>query len=183
MQNLAGGHPFTSTSEAQSQGADTATEAALVSNIAQGMERRAKMELYYSYQRVGQQRTELNQQFIREPVYSLVTGTDNQKQIAEILPQILQGDFLFDIAPMAESLMRSERRAEQQGLFQVSVQSAPVFAASGTPLNLKALYEDLLESFDKGDTQKYFASAPQPQVANGGQPPQQGSPSSLGRVV
>jgi hypothetical protein len=52
--------------------------------------------------------------------------------------------------------MRSERRAEQQGLFQISVQAAPVMAAMKTPLNLKALYEDLLESFDKGDPQKVF---------------------------
>jgi hypothetical protein len=115
MQNLAGGHPFTTTSEASAQGATPRPRLPLVSNIAQGMERRAKTELYYSYGRVGQQRTELNQQFIREPVYSMLVGQDGKPDINEILPEILQGDYLFDITPMAESLMRSEKRAEAQG--------------------------------------------------------------------
>jgi hypothetical protein len=164
MQNLSGGHPFTSTSEASAQGADTATEAALVSNIAQGMERRAKTELYYSYQRVGQQRLELNQQFIREPVYASLVGQDGKPSFREILPELLQGDFLFDITPMAESLMRSERRAEAQGAYQVALQAAPVQAAVGQPLNLKAFAEDWLDAYDKQDKERYFSAAPQPQL-------------------
>jgi hypothetical protein len=177
MQNLAGGQPFTTTSQASDAGADTATEAALVSNIAQGMEKSAKTHLYYAYQRVGQQRTELNQQFIREPIYDTIIGPDSKPLESVILPELLQGDFLFDISPMAESLMRSERRAESQGLFQTFIQAAPVLTASGVGMNYKALAEDLLETFDKQDTQKYFSQAhPPPQ--QGQQPPGQGGQAS-----
>jgi hypothetical protein len=177
MQNLAGGHPFTTTSEASDSGADTATEAALVSNIAQGMERRAKTELYYSYQRIGQQRTELNQQFVRMPIYDTIIGKDQQPVEVQILPELLQGDFLFDISPMSESLMRSERRAEAQGVFQTFIQAAPVLTASGVAMNYKALAQDLLEAFDKDNTDRYFSSAPPPPPqAPPGQPQQQGAP-------
>lgn len=168
MQNLAGGHPFTSTSEADSSGAGTtATGAALVSNIAQGMEKSAKTWMYYSYQRVGQQRMELNQQFIREPIY-LSVADDPSVPPSEVLPELLQGDFLFDISPMSESLMRSERRAEKQGLFQTFIQAAPVLESTGTHMNYKALSEDLLDAFDLQDTQKYFVAAP---AAPAGGPP------------
>jgi hypothetical protein len=163
MQNLAGGQPFTTTSQASDAGADTATEAALVSNIAQGMEKSAKTHLYYGYHRVGQQWLELNQQFIRQAIYDTIVGPDGRPLENVILPELLQGDFLFDISPMAESLMRSERRAESQGLFQTFIQAAPVLTASGVPMNYKALAEDLLETFDKQDTQKYFSSQPSPQ--------------------
>lgn len=184
MQNLAGGHPFTSTSEASSSGADTATEAALVSNIAQGMERRAKTELYYSYQRVGQQRTELNQQFIREPIYTMVIGKDNQQLIGEVLPELLQGDFLFDITPMAESLMRSERRAEAQGMFQTFIQAAPIMVQTQNAMNYKALAEDVLTAFDKQDTERYFAVAAPPQGAPApGQQQQASQPQGPGGVT
>lgn len=175
MQNLAGGHPFTTTSESDALGTSTATEAALVSNIAQGMERSAKTWMYYGYQRVGQQRTELNQQFIREPIYTMVVGADDRPLINEVVPELLQGDFLFDISPMSESLMRSERRSESQGLFQTFIAAAPVLAGSGVGMNYKALAEDLLETFDKQDTQRYFsAQPPAPQQAPG--QPQQGAP-------
>jgi DNA uptake protein ComE-like DNA-binding protein len=40
MQNLAGGQPFTSTSEANQINANTATEAALVTNLAQAAVKR-----------------------------------------------------------------------------------------------------------------------------------------------
>lgn len=181
MQNLAGSQPFTSTSEARNVSADTATEAALVTNLAQMATKQMKGRLYGAYELIGQQRMELNQQFIREPIYAERVGLDQQQEVVEILPHLLQGDYLFDIQPMNESLNRSERRAEASSRFQVLMQAAPALIAMGVPLNAKALLEDFLASYDEEDVERYLTAAP-PQAAGplgGGQ--QQGQPETGGQ--
>lgn len=180
MQNLAAAQPFTSTSEARTSGANTATEAALVTNMAQQSTSKMKAQLYYAYQRIGQQRMRLNQQFIREPVYVEQIGLNQQSEILEILPTLLQGDYLFDITPMTESLMRSERRAEAQALYQIAVQSAPVMAAVQQPWNMKAFGDKLLDSFDIQDKEQFYSSQPQQQL-QGGAPGQGGEQPAVGQ--
>jgi hypothetical protein len=86
MQNLAGGQPFTSTSEANQINANTATEAALVTNLAQAAVKAMKTQLFYSYERIGCQRLYLNQQFIDEPVYVTEIGLDNEEEQHTVLP-------------------------------------------------------------------------------------------------
>jgi hypothetical protein len=170
MQNLAGSQPFTSTSEARGVGADTATEAALVSSIAQSSTKQMKTQLNYAYERIGQLRLELNQQFVRQPMYAEMTGLDNAQEIIEILPETLQGEFKFDISPMNESLMRQERRAEANTLAQILFQVAQPAAAMGVLMNARKIIEDLLEANDVQDKEAYFSGQPQPGV------PQQGAP-------
>lgn len=183
MQNLAGGQPFTSTSEARGMGASTATEAALVTNLGQRAVASMKAQLFYAYGRIGEQRMKLNQQFIRKPVYVEKIGLDSQPEQMEILPQLLTGDYLFDITPMSESLMRSEKRAENQGLFQVMVESQAVVAASGSPWNLKAMQERLLESFDVEDKEQFFSSAPPAGAPAGQQQAAPAEPAGQGGVT
>lgn len=172
MQNLAAAQPFTSTSEARTTGANTATEAALVTNMAQQSTAKMKAQLYYAYQRIGQQRMQLNQQFIRESIYVEKIGLDQEPEVLEVLPELLQGDYLFDITPMTESLMRSERRAEAQSLFQIAVQSAPVMAAVQQPWNMKAFGDKLLESFDIQEKDQFYSDKPvqMPDAGQQGQP-------------
>ena len=164
MQNLAGSQPFTSTSEARGVGADTATEAALVSAIGQSATKQMKTQLNYAYERIGQQRLELNQQFVRQPVYAEMVGLDNEQEILEIIPEMLQGEFVFDIAPMNESLMRQERSAEANTLAQILFQVAQPAAAMGVLMNAKKIIEDLLEANDIQDKEAYFSAQPQPGV-------------------
>jgi len=179
QQNLAGGFPFTSTSEARGVGADTATEASLVASIAQRSIVSAKTTLYQAYERVGQMMLDLNQQYLREPVYVDVVGLDEREEQLLILPQLLEGDFAFTIEPMTESLMRQERRAEATTLFTTVMQAAPVLAAMGAPPNARALLENLLESFDLEDTERFLAQ-PQPQAAaQAGAAPGMGSPPGM----
>jgi hypothetical protein len=128
MQNLAGGYPFTTTSEGGVD-ASTATQAALVTNIAQQASVRLKEQLAYAYERIGQQRTELNQQFLRVPIMVEQIGLDSASELVEIAPYLLQGEYLFDISPMVESLMRSERRAEGNSMLQMFLNSAQVWIA------------------------------------------------------
>jgi hypothetical protein len=175
MQNLAGGQPFTSTSEARGIGADTATEAALVTNLAQMATKQMKARLYEAYGQIGQQWLELNQQFIREPVYAELIGLDDEAEIQEILPHMLVGNYRFDIAPMNESLNRQERRSEANGRFQMFIQAAPALAALGVNLNYRALVEDVFDAWDEQDKDRYF-SAQQPAAALAGQGAQQPAP-------
>jgi hypothetical protein len=176
MQNLAGGFPFTSTSEARGQGADTATEAALVSSLAQRSVSAAKVNLNYMYRRIGQQMVELNQQFITEPLIVTAVGADNEYELREIVPEMLAGDWEFDISPMNESLMRQEKRAEAQALYQLAMSGAGAHsmyaqAGLGKALNLDAFMEDVLDNYDKGNHERYFLSMPAPAPPQpGGQP-------------
>lgn len=178
MQNLAGSQPFTSTSEASRIGADTATEAALVTNLAQMATKVMKQQLYYAYERIGQQRTELNQQFLRRPVMVEQIGLDEASEFVEIAPQLLSGEWDFSLQPMAESLMRNERRAEANALFQVFLQAVPVFAAlaqagAATPLNADAFLRQWLEHYEIDDVDRFFSENVPQQVPGG---PGEGAP-------
>jgi hypothetical protein len=174
MQNLAGGFPFTSTSEANNVKADTATEAALVSSLAQRSVSAKKINLNYMYKRIGQQMVELNQQYITDPLIVTAIGADNDYELHEIIPEMLKGDWEFDISPMNESLMRQEKRAEAQALYQLASAGAAAHsmyaqAGLGKALNLDAFMEDVLENYDKQNYERYFLSMPAPA------PPQPGA--------
>jgi hypothetical protein len=167
MQNLAGGHPFTSTSEARTVGADTATRRRSSTNIAERATVRLKEQLAYAYERIGQQRTELNQQFLRTSIMVEQIGLDTESEFVEIAPYLLQGDYLFDIAPMVESLMRSERRAEANAMFQTFLQAAGLYmalakAGAATAAERGRVRAQWLESYDVGDVDRFFSAKPQP---------------------
>jgi hypothetical protein len=177
MQNLAGSFPFSSGADSQTVDQKTATGASIVTSLAQRSTQALKQQLYLSYGRVGQQFLELDQQYVREPVWVNVVGVDSQSEFEQVLPEVLQGQFNFDMRPMTESMMRSERRAEAVARFQTLMQAVPVMAAMGSPLNPKALIEDFLDAYDIQDHDRYFASQPQPGAAAGGPgQPAQGGP-------
>lgn len=178
MQNLAGSQPFTSTSEG-SINAQTATEASLVTNLATRSLQAQRSQLYLAYQNIGQQRMELNQQFIRVPIMVEAVGLDSQQELVEIGPLLLQGDYLFDIEPMNESLFRQERRAEAQGMLQTAAGLVPVMSAlaqagAATPLNMDEFVKDWLKSYDVEDPTRFFSAKPQPAMPT--QPQQPGDP-------
>lgn len=180
MQTLGGSNPFTSTSEAGRIGADTATEAALLTNLAQQSLKMQQRRMMMAYERIGQQRTELNQQFIRRELIVEQIGLDSPEENVRILPHLLQGDYAFDISPMAESLMRSERRAEANAFVQTAAQWFAVwFPAAQAGLaslpNIDAFTERYIEGYDE-EPQKFMLPNPkkdqaQQQIAQGEAPP------------
>jgi hypothetical protein len=177
MQNLAGGFPFTSTSEASNVKADTATEAALVSSMAQRSVSAAKINLNYMYRRIGQQMIELNQQYITEPLIVTAVGADNEYELNEIVPEMLAGEWEFDISPMNESLNRQEKRAEAGAFMQQWLAAAPTISAMAQAglakmISMDAVVDDFLDAYDKGDKERYYVSSPPP----GGLPGQSGQP-------
>jgi hypothetical protein len=110
---------------------------------------------------------ELNQQYITEPLIVTAVGADNEYELREIVPEMLAGEFEFDISPMNESLMRQEKRAEAQALYQLASAGAAAHsmyaqAGLGKALNLDAFMQDVLENYDKSNTERYFIDAPAP---------------------
>ncbi len=174
MQNLAQSQPFTSTAEARGIGADTATEAALVTNIAQRATVAVKSQLNYAYERIGCQRMKLNQQFIRAPVYAYDVGLDNQEEITEILPHLLQGEYDFEVTPSTESAVRAEKRAEAAAKMTAILQAIPLLAPMGVLMNGKRVMEDFLRAYDEEDTEGWFTEQPQPGMVGAGGPAQPG---------
>lgn len=187
MQNLAGSQPFTTTSEGQVN-ASTATQAALVTDLASRSLAAQKNQIYQAFGRIGQIRTELNQQFIRTPVVVSELGIDEQQEFSTIIPPMLQGDYLFDVEPMAESQMRAERKAEAQAMLQMVMAYVPVaaqLAATGAAKfpNIDRYVTDWLEANGVKNPEAYFTQQPAPQVGPPGQPQGPGGPEGPGGVT
>lgn len=180
MQTLSSSQPFTSTSDVGRIGANTATEASLLTNIAQQSIKMQQRQLLLAYERIGQQRTQLNQQFIRRSVMVETIGLDEASEFMEIAPYLLQGEYDFDISPMEESLMRSERRAEANAMIQTFAQLAPIWlslaqAGAATLPNFDAFASRWLEGYEE-EPAHFFSAKPPPQMPQGmpGAPPQPG---------
>ncbi|HXJ64134.1 MAG TPA: hypothetical protein VNN79_10300, partial [Actinomycetota bacterium] len=153
-------------------GGQTATGMSIVTSLAQKRFAAKKQQFVWAKGRVGEQWCALNQQFIEKERLVPIIGREGATDWEEIHPQELQGVYAFETEMVDESMLRQERRAEKQSMLQVAVSSAPVFAMTGQPLNLKAYMEDYLEEFGVQDTERYFSAKPQqlPMAGQSGQP-------------
>lgn len=182
LQNVTGGMPFMSGTQSQTVDQQTATGVSIVTSLAQRMVAYQKQHLNWAVEKIGHQMVSLNQQNVREERLIPVVGMDGATAFELIEPEILQGSFHVNVQAATESMMRQERRAEAQALLQVALSSAPVMAAVGVPINVKAFMEDYLRAFEIDDIDRYFTAAPQPQIAGAPgqqqQPPQPGGPAT-----
>lgn len=184
MQNLAGGFPFSSGTDSQFVDQKTATGASIVTQLAQKSIDTQKKAAYEAWEKVGYQRMVLNQQFIRSPTVAPVLGIDNQESLVEIEPELLSGDFSFEIEPIADALAKQQDQASSQALYQMALAAAPVLAAlaqagQATMINLDALWEDTLKAFDKTDPKRYFVSGKPPAMPGPGGAQQPGGGETL----
>jgi hypothetical protein len=165
LQNLAGGFPFSSGTDSQVVDQKTATGASIVTSIAQRSIDLHKQQVYHAWEDIGQQRLILNQQFIREETAAPVIGLDDEEELVEIIPELLQGDFNFTLEPIPDALMKQEEQASAQALLQLAMSVVPAAAqlsqvGAAKMLNLDAFVEDTLQAFGKEDTNRYFLSKP-----------------------
>lgn len=177
IQNVMGGLPFTGGSQSQSLPTDTATGVSIVTNIAQAILARRKGMYQKMFGKVGQMFLELDQQFITDDRLVEVLGDKGAREYLQLGWRDVQGIFDVELEVKGESLMRQERRAENQALVTSAMQSAPVMAQAGFPLNLRAFWERLLDAYDIPDKETFF-SQPQQQgqpVAPPGTSPQAGN--------
>jgi hypothetical protein len=162
--------------DAQAMDSATATGVSTMTTIAQKRLSARRAQFAYAYEDAGMQIVPLIQQFLRKDRLVPITGLGGAIDFERISPAQLTGNYVCSVTSVSESLMRQEKRAEATSLFTLSLQAAPVAAASQTPISIRESYRDLLEAFDKDDPDRYFAAQPQPQVAAGGGDAQQMSP-------
>lgn len=172
IQDISGASvPFQPGVQKQSAG-DTATEAMLIATLAQKRISAKKQQFLWAKKRIGEQWCALNQQYVKEERLIPVVGLEGAEDWFEIRPEMLQGVYVFETEMADDSLLRQERRAEHQAKLQVLSNIAPVMAAIGQPLNLRAAVEDYLDTFDATDMDRYFTARPQqlPMEGQSGQP-------------
>jgi hypothetical protein len=171
IQNIMGGMPFTGGSQSQTLPTDTATGVSIVTNIAQAILARRKGQHQRMFSKVGQMFLELDQQFIRETRLVEILGEDDTARYIEFEPTDIDGIYDVDIEVTGESLMRQERRSEWQSLTTFAMQAAAPMAQSGTPLNVRAFWEELLErGYDIRDKERFFSTPPATQSLGRGAP-------------
>lgn len=174
LQNVTGGMPFLSGTDTSTIDQETATGVSIVTSLAQKRLAAKRQQFIWAKSRIGEQWCALNQQFIREDRLVPVIGEDGVEAFEEIRPELLQGQYLFETEMAEESLMRQEKRAEAQALFQVAIQAAGPMAMMGTPINAKAFMDDVLEAYGVQDKDRYYSA--QPQVPAGMEQPTPAQP-------
>lgn len=193
IQNVMGGMPFTGGAQSQTLPTDTATGVSIVTNIAQAILARRKGMYQRMFGRVGQMFLELDQQFIREDRLVEVLGDGGARRYLEMGWRDVQGIFDVELEVTGESMLRQEKRAENQSLLTMALQGAQMSAMSGSKLNLRRFWERLLDSYDIADKATFFDNTPQappgqaappgtPQTAQGAQEAMNGQPPQIGQT-
>jgi hypothetical protein len=156
LQNIMGGLPYAGGTDSQTIDQQTATGVSIITSIAQRIIQARKQHYLWSYARLGKHYLQLWQQFVRDDRVIKIVGAKGAEAYRAVSPMDLQGDFDVTIDITSDSLLRQERRAEAQSLLQVAAATAPVSAQLGAPLNMKAFWEKVLDSFDVTDKERYF---------------------------
>lgn len=174
IQNIPGASPALLGQAAQAE--QTATEVSLLTNLAQRRLAAQKYQFTLADIQVAEHWVELNRQFMTEQRYVGVVGADGEEGWELIDPSAFnEFQWRIEIDQMDDSLVRQERRAEAQAMLQVALTAAQVYAATGTPLNMRRFMEDFLDAFGVQDPEPYFSAKPQgmPQGTPGIAPPEE----------
>jgi hypothetical protein len=178
LQNVTSAAPFAGGAETQTVEQKTATGASIVMNAAQLMMQARKYNAQQGLLSEAQQRISNCQQFMTSKTMAHILTKDGTNAFREIDPVEIQGEFLFELEAMGESQMREQRRAEGTQFLQVMAGLAPLFAASGTPLNLTELGKWFLDQWGIEGGERFFSVMPQPAVMQQGAGGAQGAPAA-----
>jgi len=162
MESVSGGSQWLSGDQSMNSGG-TATEASLLTTLAQRRVAAKRQFFLEADAEEGQHYIDLNDQFLHEERYLQIVGREGFEGWKLINPAVFR-EFAFqiEIEGADESMMREQRQASKQALYQTAVAAAPVHHAVGQPLNLKAFMDDMLDAHDVRDKERYYAAAPQP---------------------
>lgn len=169
LQNVTAAAPFTSGTETATVDQKTATGASIVMNAAQQSMAAKKWQFQKGLAREAEQRIKNLQQFITEDKLIHIVGHDGAVAFRSLTPRDIEGEYVVEIEPMGESLMRQERRAEALQLSQVLAQMAPLAQAMGTPINMQEVLKWALKMWDIKDADRFFSQVQSPAVAGMGQ--------------
>jgi hypothetical protein len=160
LQNVSSAGLLAGGTESQTVDQKTATGASLVMSAAQRRIEAKKYQGQQALRQAAQMRLKNCQQFITDQRLIHILGPDGVPLFREITPLEIQGEFLVTMEPMGESNIREQRRAEAMQLGQVLMQSAPMLAASGNPINTKEVLKWMLKKWDILDYERFFSVQP-----------------------
>jgi hypothetical protein len=179
IQSIMGGLPFTGGAQSQTQNVDTATGVSIITNIAQAILARRKVQHQRMFGKAGQLFLELDQQFMSHDESRLVEvlGEGGSRNYLAVAGQDIQGVWDVEVEITGESMMREQKRAENQALLQMALQGAGVSAQMGVKLNIRRFWELVLGAHEITDKATFFlempAAAPDQSGAPGAGTPQQ----------
>jgi hypothetical protein len=145
--------------------AETATAAAIITTIAQRLIAHQKQNVLYGAEEMGTQMLGLDQQFLDAPKLIPRIGQDGAIQFESVFPDDIQMDYVVNIEPVMESLVRQEKRAEAIQLVTAVSNMLPNLVSVGVYPNMRELVADLFRAFDKDSIDRYFSTQPPPAMA------------------
>ena len=175
LQNIMGGLPMAGGVSSGSIDQSTATGMSIITSIAQKIIAARKQHFSWAYEQIGEQFLQIMGQMMRGDRAISVMGKEGNRRLLLLSPLDIQGDFDVKIKVMDDSMMRQEKRAEEQAKLQTAANVSQI-----VPLNMKAFVEDFLKSYGVQDTEKYFAHAPGTAGAAAGQPQSPAPPGGAG---
>jgi hypothetical protein len=180
LQTVTSATPFAGGADSQTVDNKTATGASIVMSAAQQRMIFKKYCAQQGFRQEANMRLKNCQQFIDPKKLVHVIGPDGAMTFREISVLDIQGEYSVELEPMGESNMREQRRAESSQWLQMLAQMAPLFAASGTPLNMKEVLAWTAKKWDITDWERFLSKQPSAMGAAGapgapggapGQPP------------
>jgi hypothetical protein len=178
--DVVGGLPASSQVQSQLASSQTATGVSILVSLAQKRLAAKKQQFVWSKRRIGEQWCALNQQFVKEERLVPVMGLEGAQDWIAVRPEQIQGVYSFETEMVDDSLIRQERRAEQQAKLQVALQGAQISGMMGAPLNIKQFWEDYLSTFDVSDPSRYFSQQQNAPLGPGMPQPGQAGPPNGG---
>jgi len=155
LQNIMGGLPMAGGVSSGTIDQTTATGMSIITSIAQKIISARKQHYTWAYEQIGEQFLQVMGQMMRGDRAISVMGKEGNRRLLLLSPLDIQGDFDVKIHVMDDSMLRQEKRQEEQAKLQTAANVSQIL-----PLNLKAFMEDFLKSYGVQDTEKYFAHAP-----------------------
>jgi hypothetical protein len=155
LQNVMGGLPMAGGVSSGTIDQTTATGMSIITSIAQKIIQARKQHYTWAYEQIGEQFLQVMGQMLRGDRAISVMGKEGNRRLLLLSPLDIQGDFDVKISVMDDSMMRQEKRAEEQAKLQTAANVSQIL-----PLNMKAFMEDFLKSYGVQDTERYFSHGP-----------------------
>lgn len=155
LQNIMGGLPMAGGVSSGTIDQTTATGMSIITSIAQKIISARKQHYTWAYEQIGEQFLQVMGQMMRGDRAISVMGKEGNRRLILVSPLDLQGDFDCKISVMDDSMLRQEKRQEEQAKLQTAANVSQI-----VPLNMQAFVEDFLKSYGIQDTEKYFAHGP-----------------------
>ena len=168
LQNIMGGLPMAGGVSSGTIDQSTATGMSIITSIAQKIIQARKQHYSWAYEQIGEQFLQIMGQMLREDRAISVMGKEGYRRLIILSPLDLQGDFDCKISVMEDSMLRQEKRQEEQAKLQTAANVSQIL-----PLNMKQFMIDFLKSYGVQNTEQYFAHG---QGTQGAAAQQQGLP-------